>query len=229
MSSARRLAKCSSACLRCAGHTSPPVQRAMASLRQAHDRRAALGTLRRHHERRAHPCGRARGATRTTSGITSPARRTITVSPIVHVLAADLVLVVQRRVGDGRAADEHRRQPRDRRDRAGAADLHVDARAPRRHLLRRKLVRDRPARLARDESRARAAARGRRPCRRRRRSRRADRRAAPARPRRTRRVPSAPLHDAAVAVDRKTEPRRARRAARLAWPAARSLPSRRAP
>ena len=31
MSIARRLAKCSSACLRCAGHTRPPVQRAMAS------------------------------------------------------------------------------------------------------------------------------------------------------------------------------------------------------
>ena len=76
----------------------------------------------------------------------------------VHVLAPDLVLVVQRRVGDGHAADEHRLQPRDRRDRAGAPDLDVDAEELGRHLLGRKLVRDRPARLARDETRARAAA-----------------------------------------------------------------------
>ena len=40
-------------------------------------------------------------------------------------------------------------KPRDRRDRAGAADLHVDGEELGRHLLRRELVRDRPARLAR--------------------------------------------------------------------------------
>ena len=38
-----------------------------------------------------------------------------------HVLAPGLVLVVQRGVGHGDAADEHRRQPRHRRQLAGAA------------------------------------------------------------------------------------------------------------
>ena len=41
----------------------------------------------------------------TISGITSPARRTMTVSPLAHVLAPHLVLVVQRGVGDRDAAD----------------------------------------------------------------------------------------------------------------------------
>ena len=42
-----------------------------------------------------------------------------------HVEARDLVGVVQRRVGDGDAADEHRRELRRRRRRAGAADVDV--------------------------------------------------------------------------------------------------------
>ncbi len=68
----------------------------------------------------------------------------------VHVLATHLVLVVQRGVDDGDAADEHRLQPRHRRDRAGAADLHVDADDFGRHLLGGELVREREARCARD-------------------------------------------------------------------------------
>ena len=52
----------------------------------------------------------------TISGITSPARRTITVSPCRDVLAAHLVLVVQRRVRDRDAADEHGLEHRERRD-----------------------------------------------------------------------------------------------------------------
>ncbi len=40
--------------------------------------------------------------------------------------ARDIVLVVQRRIGDHHAADRHRLQPRHRRQRAGAADLDVD-------------------------------------------------------------------------------------------------------
>jgi hypothetical protein len=42
------------------------------------------------------------------------------------ILAADLVFVVQGRVRHDDAADRDRRQPRDRRQRAGAADLDVD-------------------------------------------------------------------------------------------------------
>jgi hypothetical protein len=69
-----------------------------------------------------------------------------------HVLAAHLVLVVQRRVRDRDAADEHRRETRDRRDRAGAADLHLDVEDLGRHFLGRELVRDGEARRARDEA-----------------------------------------------------------------------------
>ena len=71
--------------------------------------------------------------------------------PDVHVLAPDFVLVVQRGIRDGDAADEDRLQPRDRRDRARAPDLDIDAEHFGGHLLGRKLVRDRPARLARHE------------------------------------------------------------------------------
>ena len=38
----------------------------------------------------------------------------------------DLVRIVQRGVGDDHAADRHRLEPRDRGQRAGAADLDVD-------------------------------------------------------------------------------------------------------
>jgi len=69
-----------------------------------------------------------------------------------HVLAVDLVLVVQGRVAHRGAADEHRLQLRDRRQLAGAADLHVDVQQQRGLLLRRVLVRDGPARLARLEA-----------------------------------------------------------------------------
>ena len=53
----------------------------------------------------------------------------MTVSPTRTSFASHLVLVVQRRVGHRDAADEHRLEPRDRRQRAGAADLHFDRRA----------------------------------------------------------------------------------------------------
>ena len=68
------------------------------------------------------------------------------------VLARDLVHVVQRDVADGYAADEDGHDVRDRRERAGAADVEPDVLHHRRLFLRRKLVRDGPARRARDES-----------------------------------------------------------------------------
>src|SRR5690606_38958777 len=64
------------------------------------------------------------------------------------VEAPDVVLVVERRVFDDDPAHGHRREPGDRRERAGAADLDVDLPQRRRRLLGRELVRDRPARFA---------------------------------------------------------------------------------
>ena len=78
MSIARREAKCSSDCLRCAGQKRPPVQRATASP-------SSFFTVEPH---TGHFDGSLKGsrrgpfeATRATSGMTSPARRTTTVSP----------------------------------------------------------------------------------------------------------------------------------------------------
>ena len=151
MSSARRLAKCSSACLRCAGQTRPPVQRAIDLVGQPHDGRAAFRTARRHdeHARVARPL-----VEHHADDLRDHVARAAHDDGVAdaHVAPADLVLVVQRHVGHRRAADEHRLEARDRRDRAGATDLHVDGEQPRGHLLRRKLVRDRPARLARPEA-----------------------------------------------------------------------------
>ena len=64
----------------------------------------------------------------------------------------DLVEVVQRRAPHGRAADEDRREPRHRREHAGPADVHLDLLDGRRRLLRRELVRDGPAWVARHEA-----------------------------------------------------------------------------
>ena len=69
-----------------------------------------------------------------------------------HVLARDLVLVVQRRVLHDDAADGDRLELGHRRQRAGAADLDVDVVDDRGRLLGREFVRDRPARAARDEA-----------------------------------------------------------------------------
>ncbi len=80
MSIARRPAKCSSDCLRCAGQTSPPVQRAIASSGSRTTAEPHSGHCAGMTKARA-PGPRVPGTTRTTSGITSPARRTITVSP----------------------------------------------------------------------------------------------------------------------------------------------------
>ena len=71
-----------------------------------------------------------------------------------HVLALDLVLVVQRRVGDDDAADGHRLQPGDGRQRAGAPHLDVDAVEDGHRLLGGELVGDGPARRAGDEAQA---------------------------------------------------------------------------
>ena len=159
MSIAWRLAKCSSACLRCAGQTRPPVQRAIASsgsrtIAEPHSGHCVGMTNSRA------SAGRRSASTRTTSGITSPARRTIDGVADAHVLAPDLVLVVQRRVGHRDAADEHRLEPRDRRDRAGAADLHADVEELASSFPRPGTCARPPSAARASRSRARAAARG---------------------------------------------------------------------
>ncbi len=62
------------------------------------------------------------------------------------VLALDLLEVVQRGVAHGAAAEEDRLQPRDGRERAGAADLDVDGEQPGLRLLGLVFVGDGPAR-----------------------------------------------------------------------------------
>ena len=61
---------------------------------------------------------------------------------------------MQRDVGYRSAADEHRLQTRHRRQFSGSANLHIDAQQTRHLLLRRVLVRDRPAWLAGDKTQA---------------------------------------------------------------------------
>ena len=65
-----------------------------------------------------------------------------------HVFAPRFVLVVQRGVGHGHAADKHRREFCHRREFAGAPDLHVNGQHGGQLLLRRVFVRHGPARLA---------------------------------------------------------------------------------
>ena len=69
-----------------------------------------------------------------------------------NILARDLVFIVQRGVLHDDAADRHRLEPRDRRQRAGAADLNLDVAQNCRRAFGRELMRDGPARRARDEA-----------------------------------------------------------------------------
>src|SRR5262249_17849863 len=71
-----------------------------------------------------------------------------------HAEAPYFVGVVQSRVLHDNTADRHRLELGDRRQRAGAPDLDLDSLDDRGRFLRRKLVRNSPARVARDESEA---------------------------------------------------------------------------
>ena len=68
------------------------------------------------------------------------------------VFAADVVFVVQRRQLDCRARDLHGIEDSEGVERAGAADVDVDAQELRGRLGWRELVGDRPARLASDDA-----------------------------------------------------------------------------
>ena len=81
ISSARREAKCRSASLRCAGQNRPPVQRATASPSTRSTSESQIGHLRGRTTLRASG-GRFSTMTLTISGMTSPARRITTVSPM---------------------------------------------------------------------------------------------------------------------------------------------------
>ena len=151
MSIARRDAKCSSASRRCARQTSPPLHRATASpsARVTWDPHTGQrsGSFTRRAPRGspvgddAHDLGYHVAGAPHDDGVAD-----------AHVLALELVHVVQRHVAHGDAADEHRLEARDGRERAGAPDLEVDAAHGRGLLLRRELVGDGPARRARDEA-----------------------------------------------------------------------------
>ena len=68
------------------------------------------------------------------------------------ILAYHLVHVVQRGVAHRDAADEHRCEPRHRRERTGAADLELDIAHGRERLVGGELVGDGPARRPRHET-----------------------------------------------------------------------------
>ena len=143
MSKARRETKCLQPLDRLrradqpAGAARAPPRRLLAHRMAAADR-----ACRRETDRASRSFGRLSSTTSTTCGITSPARWMMTVSPIADIDALadrlavvadalDVILVVQRGVLHHDAADRDRLEPRHRRQRAGAADLDVDAVAAR--------------------------------------------------------------------------------------------------
>ena len=150
--------KCFRRSTACAGQIRPPVQRRTTSslpvrrIDLAHRMAAADGTDLREIRRAWRPSGRFSGTTPSTCGITSPARWTSTVSPMRTSLRAISSSLCSVALVHDDAADRDRLQPRHRRQRAGAADLDVDAVQDGGRLLGREFVRHRPARAARDEA-----------------------------------------------------------------------------
>ena len=82
MSIILREAKCRSASLRCAEQNKPPVQRATASPSSRTTWEPQTGQLFNISNMPGTGCGRRSSTTDKTSGITSPARLTMTVSPM---------------------------------------------------------------------------------------------------------------------------------------------------
>ena len=143
ISSALRLAACHSVCLRCAPQNRPPVQRAMVSsssrsMAEPQTGQAVGMTNSRASAGRFPAPRRPPRESRRRRGARSPCRRCVHPAP-------DFVFVVQRRVGDGDAAHEHRLEPSDGRDGARAPHLHLDVKQGRGGLFGRELVRQRGA------------------------------------------------------------------------------------
>ena len=114
----------------------------------ADDRRPAVGAVAGITNLRSPPLRRL-GIGATTSGITSPARRTTTVSPISTPLRSTSSALCSVAIEIGHAADAHRLEHRERGDRAGAPDADLDVAQDGGLLLGRELVGDRPARKLR--------------------------------------------------------------------------------
>ena len=117
----------------------PPVGLALV----ADERRAARGAGRRERPLPALFC-RFASTGPTTSGITSPARRTITVSPSRTSLRRTSSSLCSVAYVTVTPPTEHGLEHRERRDDAGPAGVDVDRLQQRRALLRRELVRDGP-------------------------------------------------------------------------------------
>ena len=148
------------------GRTRRVVGDALHPLGRAVDVRAVgVALARQAHERLRHRPGTSSGTSTsacdgparpdprrtgpTTSGMTSPALRTIDQVARPDVLGRHLVLVVQRRHPDRRATDEDGLEAGEGRGPAGAADGDHDVEQPRGALLGRELEGDGPARGAR--------------------------------------------------------------------------------
>ena len=91
------------------------------------------------------PFGRCSGTLPTTSGMTSPARRTITVSPTRTSLASTWISLCSVALVIVTPGDGHGLEHRERRGLAGAADVDLDGPQDRLLLDRRHLVGDGPA------------------------------------------------------------------------------------
>ena len=169
MSIASRRAKCLSRSSTCAGHeafgqrrsTSPSGR--TASVPQTGQRSGgAHGSV---------PGGRFSSTTDTTFGITSPPRSIRTVSPRAHVLAGDLLLVVERGAAHRGSREEHRLEVRDRRQAGRCGPPAPRSPAPPSRPAAPGTCRRSPSAGTSTSRRAPAAARSRPPSRRRRRSR----------------------------------------------------------
>ena len=128
----------------------PQAVRAAVERPLAHDGRAALGAARGHPERL--PALPRVGMRSTTSGITSPARTTRTVSPARTSLRAISSRLCRVARLDGDAADRHGPEHGHGRERAGAPDLHHDVLDDGLLGARRELEGERPARVPRRDA-----------------------------------------------------------------------------
>ena len=150
MSSAPRLAQCTSRCTRCAGQSTftqwwfaSPSTRTSGCLHSGHFFGNFHGFVfgGRLADDRADHFGDDVARAPHDDRVAGP-----------DVFALHVVFVVQRRHADVHAADEHRLQDRERSRASGAADADHDVAQHRRLLFGRELVRDRPARRPRRES-----------------------------------------------------------------------------
>ena len=169
MSIASRRAKCLSRSSTCAGHeafgqrrsTSPSAPHGLGPAhRAALGRRPRLGAGRPLLEHDRHHLRDHLAAPLDPHRVALP-----------HVLAGDLLLVVERGAAHGGSREEHRLEVRDGRQAAGAAHLHLDRAAPPSRPAAPGTCRRSPSAGTSRSSRAPAAARSRPPSPRRRRSR----------------------------------------------------------